>query len=155
MHTSRGAVLLPPRHESALTPPRSLFHASTPPRSSRTAPPTGPAPPPRGQNLHSTLPSHLSQRRVVEAVVRTNPKLRLPRHHSEESLQARGVYGQLGGPNGIYASKIHSSADEISSMNRLATSPFPYVSTFNKLIPGRRILLLMNHSPEPTSLERT
>ena len=121
-HTSRGAVLLPPRHESALTPPRSLFHASTPPRSSRTAPPTGPAPPPRGQNLHSTLPSHLSQRRVVEAVVRTNPKLRLPRHHSEESLQARGVYGQLGGPNGIYASKIHSSsADEISSMNRSAT----------------------------------
>merc|ERR1719336_3699624 len=101
--------LLPPRHDAALTPPRSLFHSSTPPRSSRTAPPTGPAPP---------LPSHLSQRRVVEAVVRTNPKLRLPRHHSEESLQARGVYGQLGGPNGIYASKIHSSADEISSMNR-------------------------------------
>ena len=51
---------------------------------------------------------------MVEAVVRTNPKLRLPphpglpRHHSEESLQSRG----------IYASKIHSSADEISSMNR-------------------------------------
>ena len=110
--------LLPPRHDAALTPPRSLFHSSTPPRSSRTAPPTGPAPPPPGQNLHPPLPSHLSQRRVVEAVVRTNPKLRLPRHHSEESLQARGVYGQLGGPNGIYASKIHSSADEISSMNR-------------------------------------
>ena len=34
----------------------------------------------------------------------------LPRHHSEESLgQARA---------GLYASKIHSSADEISSMNR-------------------------------------
>ena len=114
--------LLPPRHEAALMPPRSLLHASTPPRSSRTAPPTGPSPPPRGQNLHPPLPSHLSLRRVVEAVVRTNPKLRLPRHHSEESLQARGVYGQLGGPNGIYASKIHSSsADEISSMNRSAT----------------------------------
>jgi hypothetical protein len=32
----------------------------------------------------------------------------MPRHHSEESLQSRG----------LYASKIHSSADEISSMNR-------------------------------------
>ena len=71
--------LLPPRHEAALTPPRSLFHTGTPPRSSRTAPPTGPAPPPPG-NLHPPLPPHLAQRRVVEAVVRTNPKLRLPRY---------------------------------------------------------------------------
>ena len=48
-------------------------------------------------------------------MVRTNAKLRvpphpaLPRHHSEESLHSRV---------GLYASKIHSSADEISSMNR-------------------------------------
>lgn len=70
--------LLPPRHEAALTPPRSLFHSATPPRGSRTAPPTGPAPPPPS-SLHPPLPSHLAQRRVVEAVVRTNPKLRLPR----------------------------------------------------------------------------
>ena len=47
--------------------------------------------------------------------MRTNAKLRvpphpaLPRHHSEESLHSRV---------GLYASKIHSSADEISSMNR-------------------------------------
>jgi hypothetical protein len=110
------APLLPPRQDHR-TPPRSLFHERvTPPRSSRSAPPTGPAPPPPIQPLplHPPIPAHISQRRVVEAVVRTNPKLRLPhhpglpRHHSEESLQSRG----------IYASKIHSSADEISSMNR-------------------------------------
>ena len=110
------APILPPRQDHR-TPPRSLFHERvTPPRSSRSAPPTGPAPPPPIQPLplHPPIPAHISQRRVVEAVVRTNPKLRLPphpglpRHHSEESLQSRG----------IYASKIHSSADEISSMNR-------------------------------------
>jgi len=110
------APILPPRQDHR-TPPRSLFHERvTPPRSSRSAPPTGPAPPPPIQPLplHPPIPAHIGQRRVVEAVVRTNPKLRLPphpglpRHHSEESLQSRG----------IYASKIHSSADEISSMNR-------------------------------------
>merc|ERR1719495_521592 len=116
MPPSTRAPLLPPRQDHR-TPPRSLFHERiTPPRSSRSAPPTGPAPPPPIQPLplHPPIPPHISQRRVVEAVVRTNPKLRmpphpgLPRHHSEESLQSRG----------IYASKIHSSADEISSMNR-------------------------------------
>ena len=107
--------VLPPRQDM-----RNIFYQdrSTPPRSSRSAPPTGPAPPPPVQSLplHPPLPAHVSQRRVVEAVVRTNQKLRtsqaaagmMPRHHSEESLQARA----------LYASKIHSSADEISSMNR-------------------------------------
>jgi len=104
--------VLPPRQEV-----RNIFYQdrSIPPRSSRSAPPTGPAPPPPVQilPLHPPLPAHVTQRRVVEAVVRTNQKLRtshnnMPRHHSEESLQARA----------FYASKIHSSADEISSMNR-------------------------------------
>ena len=105
--------VLPPRQEH-VTPPRNIFYQdrSTPPRGSRTAPPTGPAPPPPVLSipLHPPIPAHIT-RRVGEAVVRTNPKLRpnnLPRHHSEESLQARA----------LYASKIHSSADEISSMNR-------------------------------------
>ena len=120
--SSRGPVL-PPRQEYR-TPPRSLYHDRmerlerlTPPRSARTAPPVGPAPPPPiPAPLHPPLPPHLSQRpRVVEALVRTNAKLRvpphpaLPRHHSEESLHSRA---------GLYANKIHSSADEISSMNR-------------------------------------
>merc|ERR1719186_511347 len=152
--TPPRAPVLPPReHQPEMwTPPRSLMHdvslrnaphikphesslrigqhdsnqrRITPPRMVRTAPPTGPAPPPPGRPLHlptgaprplhPPIPAHVTQRRVVEAVVRTNPILRphphqsvLPRHHSEESLQSRG----------IYASKIHSSADEISSMNR-------------------------------------
>ena len=110
------APMLPPRQDIR-TPPRNIFYQDrgTPPRASRSAPPTGPAPPPPIQSipLHPPLPAHVSQRRVVEAVVKTNAKLRnphsnLPRHHSEESLQSRG----------LYASKIHSSADEISSMNR-------------------------------------
>ena len=118
------APVLPPRQAEYRTPPRSLYHERlerlerlTPPRSARTAPPVGPAPPPPiPAPLHPPLPPHLSQRpRVVEALVRTNAKLRvpphpaLPRHHSEESLHSRA---------GLYANKIHSSADEISSMNR-------------------------------------
>ena len=120
---SSRAPVLPPRQEYR-TPPRSLYQDRlerlerlTPPRSARTAPPVGPAPPPPiPAPLHPPLPPHLSQRpRVVEALVRTNAKLRvpphpaLPRHHSEESLHSRA---------GLYANKIHSSADEISSMNR-------------------------------------
>merc|ERR1719461_1180501 len=113
---ARQPPLLPPRQEYR-TPPRSLYHDRvTPPRSLRSAPPTGPAPPPPiAAPLHPPLPAHLGQRRVAEAMVRTNAKLRvpphpaLPRHHSDESLHSRA---------GLYASKIHSSADEISSMNR-------------------------------------
>merc|ERR1719461_1511447 len=113
---ARQPPLLPPRQEYR-TPPRSLYHDRvTPPRSLRSAPPTGPAPPPPiPAPLHPPLPAHVGQRRVAEAMVRTNAKLRvpphpaLPRHHSEESLHSRV---------GLYASKIHSSADEISSMNR-------------------------------------
>ena len=114
--TSRGPAL-PPRQDYR-TPPRNLFYQDrgTPPRASRSAPPTGPAPPPPVMSipLHPPIVSKVSQRRVGEAVVRTNPKLRathlnIPRHHSEESLhQTRG----------LFHSKIHSSADEISSMNR-------------------------------------
>jgi class 3 adenylate cyclase len=145
--------VLPPRQQDIRTPPRSLFYpdrSTPPPRSVRTAPPTGPAPPPpsgpvAASSLHPPIPAHVAQRRVVEAVVKSNQKLRpggaqlqlpphlqshhhhhsqqqhhqqhhhhhmahimMPRHHSEESLQSRG----------LYASKIHSSADEISSMNR-------------------------------------
>jgi hypothetical protein len=125
--------ILPPRQDIR-TPPRSLFYpdrSTPPPRVTRTAPPTGPAPPPPppgpAASLHPPIPAHVAQRRVVEAVVKSNQKLRplqqhqqphhhhhhlqhimMPRHHSEESLQSRG----------LYASKIHSSADEISSMNR-------------------------------------
>ena len=119
--SSRGPVL-PPRQAEYRTPPRSLYHERlerlTPPRSARTAPPVGPAPPPPvPAPLHPPLPPHLSARpRVVEALVRTNAKLRvpshpgLPRHHSEESLHCRA---------GLYSNnKIHSSADEISSINR-------------------------------------
>ena len=118
-----GPVLPPrPQHQEYRTPPRAgagLYPGParvTPPRSLRSAPPTGPAPPPPlPAPLHPPLPAHLGQRRVAEAMVRTNAKLRvpphpaLPRHHSEESLHSRA---------GLYASKIHSSADEISSMNR-------------------------------------
>ena len=134
--------VLPPRQQDIRTPPRSLFYpdrSTPPPRAVRTAPPTGPAPPPpppgpaTSSSLHPPIPAHVAQRRVVEAVVKSNQKLRpsqqqqahhhvqqqhhhhhhlqhimMPRHHSEESLQSRG----------LYASKIHSSADEISSMNR-------------------------------------
>ena len=118
MPAAGRAPVLPPRQEYR-TPPRSLYHERlTPPRSARSAPPVGPAPPPPlPAPLHPPLPPHLSQRRVVEALVRTNAKLRvphhpgvaLPRHHSEESLHSRA---------GLYTNKIHSSADEISSMNR-------------------------------------
>ena len=110
--------LLPPRQSGDYrTPPRSLYRDRlTPPRSLRSAPPTGPAPPPPiAAPLHPPLPAHIGQRRVAEAMVRTNAKLRvpphpaLPRHHSDESLHSRV---------GLYANKIHSSADEISSMNR-------------------------------------
>ena len=113
---TRGPTL-PPRQEYR-TPPRNLFYQdrATPPRAARSAPPTGPAPPPPVMSipLHPPIVSKVTQRRVGEAVVRTNPKLRathlnIPRHHSEESLhQTRG----------LFPSKIHSSADEISSMNR-------------------------------------
>ena len=78
--SSRGPVL-PPRHEQYRTPPRSLYHDRvTPPRSLRSAPPTGPAPPPPQQSvpLHPPLPAHIGQRRVAEAMVRTNAKLRVP-----------------------------------------------------------------------------
>ena len=115
MPTQTRPPVLPPRQEH-IVQARNIFYQdrSTPPRGSRSAPPTGPAPPPPVLTipLHPPLPAHVT-RRVGEAVVRTNPKLRphpnnLPRHHSEESLQTRA----------LYASKIHSSADEISSMNR-------------------------------------
>ena len=117
-HAPSRPPLLPPRQPGDYrTPPRSLYHERlTPPRSLRSAPPTGPAPPPPiSAPLHPPLPAHIGQRRVAEAMVRTNAKLRvpphpaLPRHHSDESLHSRV---------GLYANKIHSSADEISSMNR-------------------------------------
>ena len=120
----RGPTLPPRQPQEYRTPPMNLFyqdHVLPPNRAARSAPPTGPAPPPPVMSipLHPPIVSKISQRRVGEAVVRTNPKLRgasaghhlnIPRHHSEESLhQARGL---------LFHSKIHSSADEISSMNR-------------------------------------
>ena len=148
-------------------------------RSSAAAPPDDPPPPApsataAGGGMVPPLPSHVNQRRVVEAVVRTNPRLRhqhshpaphhaqnqipqaqyqmpfyhhqratlqeimqqrqqqmqlqqqqqqqhrhnqhpMQRFHSEESLASRGYDGHHGG---LYSSRIHSSADEISSLNR-------------------------------------
>ena len=179
------------------TPPRSLLAMDVTQRMSQTplqrhqlqhqmsepvfsGPPEEPPPPaPSGASaggMVAPLPSHVNQRRVVEAVVRTNPRLRhqhshpaphhahpqqqvpqyqmpfyhhqratlqeimqqrqqqmqlqqqqqqqlrhhqhpMQRFHSEESLASRGgVYD--GHHGGLYSSRIHSSADEISSLNR-------------------------------------
>jgi hypothetical protein len=140
----RQDIRTPPRSlfypDRSTPPPRAA-------RTAPPTGPAPPPPPPGGpaaaaaSSLHPPLPAHVAQRRVVEAVVKSNQKLRpsqqqqqqllhhhqqqphhhhhhqhhhhlqhivMPRHHSEESLQSRG----------LYASKIHSSADEISSMNR-------------------------------------
>ncbi|XP_059084537.1 Ca(2+)/calmodulin-responsive adenylate cyclase-like isoform X2 [Tigriopus californicus] len=154
------------------TPPRDIHSAAFLNRSSGGGPPpqSEPPPPPApgggsgggggGPSVSSSmlppLPTHIHQRRVGEALVRSNPRLRqppasqyqyphhfpqgssstsrhhhhhhhhnshhhhhhpqyqLPRFHSEESLASRGG----GGGGGIYSSRIHSSADEISSLNR-------------------------------------
>ena len=180
------------------TPPRSLLAMDVTQRMSQTplqrhqlqhqmsepvfsGPPEEPPPPApsgaSGGGMVAPLPSHVNQRRVVEAVVRTNPRLRhqhshpaphhahaqqqvpqyqmpfyhhqratlqeimqqrqqqmqlqqqqqqqqhrhrhhpMQRFHSEESLASRGgVYD--GHHGGLYSSRIHSSADEISSLNR-------------------------------------
>ena len=179
------------------TPPRSLLAMDVTQRMSQTplqrhqlqhqmsepvfsGPPEEPPPPAPsgapGGGMVAPLPSHVNQRRVVEAVVRTNPRLRhqhshpaphhahaqqqvpqyqmpfyhhqratlqeimqqrqqqmqlqqqqqqqhrhhhhpMQRFHSEESLASRGgVYD--GHHGGLYSSRIHSSADEISSLNR-------------------------------------
>ena len=123
-------------------------------------PPPPPAPTSSDAFMVPPLPSHVNQRRVVEAVVRTNPRLRhqashpppiyqypfhhprstpqrmmsrqyqqqqqqlqqqhpnIQRFHSEESLASRGGGAYDGHHGGMYASRIHSSADEISSLNR-------------------------------------
>ena len=155
-----------------------LQHQMSEPVFSRTsAAPEDPPPPAPSASLAAVmvppLPSHVNQRRVVEAVVRTNPRLRhqhshpaphhaqqqvpppppqyqmpfyhhqratlheimqqrqqqmqqqqqqqqhrhpMQRFHSEESLASRGGYD--GHHGGLYSSRIHSSADEISSLNR-------------------------------------
>ena len=127
----------------------------TPPRSQppNEPPPPAPADPLNRaniQNLHPPLPPMPGQRRVGEAVVRTNPRLRqtphqhqhhhqhhhhhnhqqqfhhmrerqfyLPRFLSEESLhQSMRSEASYGGQGGLHSSRIHSSADEISSVNR-------------------------------------
>ena len=129
----------------------------TPPRSQppNEPPPPAPADPATRVNLHPPLPPMPGQRRVGEAVVRTNPRLRQHHHHqhhhhhhggqqtnqqqphqhqfhhmrerqfylprflSEESLhQSIRSEASYGPQSGLYSSRIHSSADEISSVNR-------------------------------------
>lgn len=108
------------------TPPRALLSMDITQRNRTTEmrlqQENRPSPPPPAphhhHNMHPPIAALVSHRR--EAVVRTNPRLQYPHHvhhqynmggaryHSEESLPSKG----------LYSSRIHSSADEISSLNR-------------------------------------
>eukprot|EP00095_Tigriopus_kingsejongensis_P012404 snap_masked-scaffold755_size101758-processed-gene-0.9 protein:Tk12404 transcript:snap_masked-scaffold755_size101758-processed-gene-0.9-mRNA-1 annotation:"adenylate cyclase" len=74
--TQRNAIAHPAQH-SAATPPRDIHSAflnrSAPPH---TDPPPPPAPSGGLSSMHPPIPAHVSQRRVGEAVVRSNPRLR-------------------------------------------------------------------------------